>query len=377
MHDLCRTDKIPAQYRSRPSDDRLQCEAGRKFRDELLALNNIITGRGPNDPELQRAWRSAGNEPYSIRIGDRWYGYNQIEPFGMLTGAVADSFGIMKFAKDEDRGNVAASLTFGIGQAMLSKTYLTGVASMFEALNDPDRQGDRFADNLITSMTVPQGVAAFDRATDDFVRAHYGLLDQIEARFPMVSKGLPPARTLWGDPIAQRDAFLPLLSDTGFARFVSPVSDVPVHAEPIDKWIWDNRASFLHGDQNDLGIRKAPRVPSYEAGRSNSTQVQLSPEQYDRFQVLAGNGIKDPVTGLGAKDYLNDLVAGTNPNASDQDQWNKASAPQRTVMVQSLVNKYRGAAKQQLLHEYPDIGESVRAGWAQRGAALQGQGGQP
>jgi hypothetical protein len=42
--------------------------------------------RGPSDPQMNRAWRDAGNQPYSIRVGDTWYGYNKVDPLGMHLG---------------------------------------------------------------------------------------------------------------------------------------------------------------------------------------------------------------------------------------------------------------------------------------------------
>lgn len=341
-----------------------------------LALNGVITGRGPGDPQLQRAWRDAGNLPYSVKLNGTQYGYNQIEPVGLMAGAIADTFDIMKFAKEDGRGNLAASMAFGIGNSVLSKTYMQGTANFFDALMHPDSEGGYYADHLLQSFAVPSGVRGIAAGMDEWRRAHYGLIDGIEASLPQVSKGLPLARTLWGDPIPMTAGYLPFLSGGGLARAVSPVTmeaspENNPNVQPIDKWIWNNRGAFPQGASNKLGITKPGIVQNFPLGPHISTQVELSPEQLDRFQVLAGNGLKDPQTGLGARDYLNTLVQGNNPDSAMQQRWNEGSPGVKAIMVQAVVGRFRDSAKKSMLspdspyYDQQLLG-AVQAGWAER-----------
>ncbi|HEV2673376.1 MAG TPA: hypothetical protein VGV37_02475 [Aliidongia sp.] len=345
-----------------------------------MAAGGLLTGRGPSDPSLNRAWRAAGNQPYSVTIGGTPYSYNQVDPVGMTLGAVADSFDIMRFAHDQSRGDIASSLMFGLGNAMLSKTYLSGLSNFFDALQQPEKEGSNYVDRFASSLLVPGAVAAVGTATDPWLRAHYDLLQSIEARTPMMREGLPPLRSLWGDPIPAKDGFMPPLSGTGLARAVSPVSygQPADNAEPIDKWIWDNRSSFPHGDQGRIDLYKPGPVQSYEApgARGVAAQVTLSPPQLDRLQVLGGNGTQDPSTGLGAKGMLNALVTGTVPGGLTgaqaaqvrqmQAQWDKLSTAAQAQRVLAVADKFRGAAKQQLLREDPDLANTVQTQWGAR-----------
>src|SRR5690348_6162595 len=125
------------------------------------------------------------------------------------------------------------------------------------------------------------------------------------------------------------------MSGTGAARMLSPVPlGRDMATQPIDKWIYDNRMEFPHGASNQLGISPPGQVQSFTVSPNVSVQIQLEPEELDRLKVLAGNGLKDPRTGLGAKDFLNSLVEGKNPDTSTQDEWNDASAAERALMVQ-------------------------------------------
>jgi len=340
------------------------------------AMAGMVTGGGPRDPEMRRAWLAAGNQPYSIRIGDSSYQYNRIEPIGQILGSLADTVDIVKFAHAHDGEQAALSLAFGIGNSLLSKTYMTGLSDFLDALHSPATESKRYFESLATSFVVPQGVSGLEKATDPVMRAHYDLLDAIAAKIPgWGSNTLPPARTLWGDPVKWQDAFMPPLSDTGAARMISPVAVKDAStAEPIDKWIWDNRDAFPQSDDGRLGLSKPSRtVQSFSAGNGVSTQAQLTPQQLDQYQTLAGNELKDPTTGLGAKDTLNALVTGKHPNQRIQDQWDQATPEAQAMTVQKIVNTYRAKAKQQVLATNPDLANTVQSGWQARAAALTGQ----
>jgi hypothetical protein len=84
------------------------------------------------------------------------------------------------------------------------------------------------------------------------------------------------------------------------------------NAQPIDKWIWDNRGAFPDADNGRLGLSRPGQVQSFDVGPV-SAQVKLTDRQLDRLRELTGNELKDPSTGLGARDALNALVEGDYP----------------------------------------------------------------
>jgi hypothetical protein len=59
------------------------------------AMGGNITGTGPKDKDLQREKRATGWLPYSLKIGDTYYGYNRTDPFGMMIGMIADTTEIL------------------------------------------------------------------------------------------------------------------------------------------------------------------------------------------------------------------------------------------------------------------------------------------
>ena len=342
-----------------------------------LALNNTITGGGPRDPQLRQAWLAAGNQPYSIQFpGMRPVSFNMTEPFARMIGDIADTFNVMKFAREDGRENLAAALTLSVGHSLLAAPYLEGLSNLFDGMNDPQHNGDHVATSMLLPFMTPQGVAQAAHAIDPYMRSYRTLLEAEESRLPIVSERLPPDRSLWGDPIPQRDAYLPFMPTNNFVpRFISPwqLGPKPEDVQPIDKWIWDNRASFPRATSNQLGITKPGEFQSFEVGHGVSVQAHLDPTQLDRFKELAGNGLKNPGTGLGAKDLLNGLVSGASSDTGMQGAWDKASDAERALIVQRVVNRYRAAAKEKLLYEFPTLMEAVTEGAKARAAQLRPQ----
>lgn len=330
-----------------------------------------ITGRGPIDPQINRAWQAAGNKPYSINAGGTWYGYNRVEPIGMHMAALADTVDTVRYAHDEDAEQLAWSMAFGIGDAMLSKTYMQGLSDFLNALHDPQGEGKYYGDKLVASMALPQGGAAIAAATDPWLRQHYDLMGAISARTPGRSTSMPPVRDIWGQPVPHDKGFFPFDSGHTMADLLSPVSMAPADkAQPIDKWIWDNRDAFPDADNGKLGIFRPGQVQSFDRG-GVTAQLKLSDTQLDRLRALAGNEMKDPRTGLGARDALNALVTGNFPLPGQQGQWDKASPAARAMMVQTFWNSYRAAGKRQLLSESPDMQSALAEKFNSRVQALR------
>ena len=338
------------------------------------AMGGYFTGRGPSNPALNREWRAAGNQPYSLQLpGARPVGLNQIEPFGQVMSTAADTLNLMKFAKDTpDAEKLASSLAFGVGQALLSKTYFQNFAELLSAIEHPDEEGPGFVDRYIAGL-VPQGVQRIAEATDNWRRAHYHLMDSIEANLPEVRKGLPPAQTLWGDPVPAREAFAPFIPGKAAEVFSPlPMGPRPEDTEPIDKWLWENRDAFPHEAETQRGISAPGKTVTYSAGHGVDARFDLTPEELYRYRELAGNALKDPQTGMGAKDTLNAFVEGDHPSASQQDLWDRSSPSAKALIVRSVIDKFRRGAKEQLVREFPEVAAAIQAGIASSADRMRG-----
>lgn len=340
--------------------DLAQAQAGLGTAVSMLGMTlwagSKLTGAGPSAPDERAAWLRAGNKPYHLQIGGVSTPYNHIEPLATTLGVLADTGDLMRYAHEDDNSQLAVSLGLGIGHAMLDKTYMSTISQLMEAMDAPDQKGQRFAQSFLSGLAVPGEVSMVQRVIDPWLRSHNDLMSSIKARTPGFSSDLPPVRNLWGDPINRENDWIPAISQgvktgAGFGP--------DENAEPIDQWIWKNRANFPDGDQGRLGLTTPPRTLSFDVGQGDPVHIPLSLPQIDKLRTLAGNGAKDPSTGLGAKDALNALVQGKSPNEALQSQFNSATPQRQALMVLNQWSKYRAGAKAQLLHEDAGLRDQI------------------
>ena len=121
-----------------------------------LALNNImdgtITGGGPSDPDLNKIWRQAGNQPYSIKTpSGNWVSYNRLDPmfmpFVFLTTIHENANVFIEDPSDYQDRVTAGVLAFA--KAATDRTYLQGLDAVFKTFaNISTGNTDRAMDPL-------------------------------------------------------------------------------------------------------------------------------------------------------------------------------------------------------------------------------------
>jgi hypothetical protein len=308
-------------------------------------MSGQITGRGPVDPGQREALAREGWQPYSIKVGDRWFSYNGISPIGDMLGMSADIAETAHFANEQmvdgkDMEKVTLAAIAAVGGNVMNKSYLSGFASVVDALHDPNGGGAAAWARQLAGSVVPSGAFVVTRAMDPNVHAVNSMLDAIRARVPGLSKDLPVRHDLWGEP---------LTIDSGYGRafdVLSPISTRKPTSEPIDKELIRLQSS----------IRMPPSNTSF-----NGAQVDLKqfPEAYERYVELAGNKLKNPAWGLGAKDLLNAIVTGRHPLSAVYRLRSDGPDGGKDIYIQSVVNQYRDLARTELLKEYPDLARQV------------------
>lgn len=279
-----------------------------------LASEGHITGGGPSDPRERAALYQTGWQPYSVKVGDQWVSYGRLEPLGMLVGVAADYAEIRAAMSDEEADKVAAMITGAISKNLVSKTWLSGLSDLLQAIEDPDRYGERYVQRQVGTV-IPTGVAQVARTADPVLRDVRTMLDAIKARVPGQRETLFPRRDLWGEPIRYGGSVGPDL--------LSPV--------------------YVSKDAKDPAAKEIVRLdirPSRLARRING--VELTPEQYDRYQVLAGQA---------SKTILHRLVR--SPKYARLPDFMKAN------LIGNLLNRTRAMARQRMLTEYPEIARAA------------------
>ena len=167
-----------------------------------FVTEGLVTGGGPDDwQEKQRLYEAEDWQPYSIKIGGKYYQYGRIEPLGMMIGLTASFVETMDRATEQEQKKVAEAIVKAFSDNLLSKTWAWGLTTAMEAI----RSGridkiDRWLSSYPLTA-VPNLSAQIARAKDPHFREVQTLMDRYKARVPgkLGSESLyPPTHRLWG-----------------------------------------------------------------------------------------------------------------------------------------------------------------------------------
>lgn len=315
------------------------------------AMSGNITGKGPTRPEERQNWIRQGNQEYSIRVGDKWYSYSRLDPVGMTIGMAADIAASVVNADQtiaEGSGSYNAieeafySSMFAVAKNVTSKTYMSGVAKIFDAISNPDMHGEGYFQSIAASF-VPAVAGVATRQVDPFMRTAQTTIEAMQRKSPFHSSDLPLYRDLWGRPVDYRSGGGMLVD------IFNPVYTRKYAPEPIDTEL--ERLGFF---------------PSMPEKRVNFGGVVVDleeyPHAYSRYVELAGNDLKLPqYNNLGAKDALNAIVTGEHPLTARYRIYSDGRDGGKADLITEILGHYKEAARAQLLEEFDSLRAEVES----------------
>lgn len=276
----------------------------------MMAAEGQVTGGGPTDPREKAMLRATGWQPYSVLIGDMYYSYQWLDPFSTIFGSVADMYETYQAQMSEDESVKIGSMVLGsISQNILSKLSLRGVSDLIQAVTDPDRYGERYIQNLISSF-VPTASAQVARTVDPVQREVRSTLDAIKARVPGLRQELLPRRDVWGEPIVSQGSAGP--------NMISPIYETRMNTDPVNQ-----------------ALLKLNIYPSKLQRKIRG--VELTDKQYDDFQRIAGRM---------AKIRLDALVTPGFTKIPEQSQ---------AEVINKIISSSRETARSTILMQNPDL----------------------
>jgi hypothetical protein len=286
-----------------------------------LVLSGSITGAGPTDPKMRNIMRATGWQPYSIKIGDKYYAYNRLDPVGALLGLSADVTEIIGQTTEAEASQLATAAALSVAQNMASKTYMSGVTDFFDAFfgasTDPEAKNyklDRYLQRMASSA-VPSFVANIERNLSPEMSATYGYIDRIKSRLPGYSDDLPPRRNIFGEPIVLEGGIGP---DIMSPIYTSTAKDDPIADEMV---------------RQQVAVGMPRRVIE---------NVELDAQQYDRY-ILLYSGIEAQVS---LRDQLRTTMNSQSyKNASDGSEGGKA------IFIKGIFDEYKLQAQAKMLQE--------------------------
>lgn len=315
-----------------------------------MASNGRISGDGPDDPGEKANLLRQGWQPNSVFIGGKWYSYNRLDPLGMTIGFAANMaelvrrYDIEPEEVDEIEEQFAAGVAL-VSSVVINKTYMQGVSRAIEAMSQADDRQDKvmaFVNQLAASV-VPAGANAIATGMDPNPPDINSAADAIMARIPELRSRLTKKRDLWGAEIAV---------DPGFGMFspvvnaISPIAVSEARDSPIDAEM----------ERLDMNINRIGKKVDFNGVAMN---LRDYPKIYEQYVKLAGNELKHPAWGKGAKDLLDAIVEGRH-ELSDvykmQADTRKPDEGGKAKFIANIITDFRKLARAAILAD-PDNAE--------------------
>ena len=315
-----------------------------------------ISGMGPKNRDESKALRASGWQPYSIRIGDKWFSYRRMDPISTTLGILADMAEAPKY-HDLDDPEVNGLMTVGMTAFMnniTNQSFVEGIKNLFDVASDPSTFGTRFVGSLAGGF-VPNIVNHTQNLGEDkMLRETRSWFDHVLARVPSQSSKLPPRRNFMGEAQMIENG-APMLGA------VNPFYFSNVSKNPEDVEI----SRLLHGFQ----------MPNSKIGGASALdlknmQTPQGQDAYDRYLELSST---TKVGGKTLREQLRGLVE--NPNYKLLPEESIASdtglRSPRVNEINKILRFYRLSARMQLMKEMPELQQMIASNDQKKQTYLQ------
>ncbi len=295
-----------------------------------------LTGGGPKDPERRNLMKANGWQPYSIQVGDTYYSYRRLDPFASFLGTVADLNEAMAEADPKDRKTiegVLGALVFSTARNVTNKSYLTGLSRISNVLSNPERFGQNYLEQTISSFVpfssaTSQTLGASEhekeiRSVIDAIRAKYGLDGQGTGLF---AGQVEDRRNIFGEKIDR-------------AKTIGPVMYTTVKDDEVMQ------------ELNILGHGFSPPKTVYQGVDTTAYRNNQGQTFYDRWQENHG---QVRVEGRTLKQAIKKLIKTRAYQQLPIEDFEGNRSP-RIDAIDKIKRKYRTKAWEQTLSEFPEV----------------------
>ncbi|MEO1174832.1 MAG: hypothetical protein AAFX94_22675, partial [Myxococcota bacterium] len=288
--------------------------------------------------------------PYSVRVGDRWFQYNRLEPLGMLMGLSADIAEAIQNWDGEDlnHGEAIAEMSTValtvVTTNITDKTWFAGVSDLVQAIDDSKRYMKRWGQTLGTNVVLPYNSLLRRVAADhdENARLAWTFMDQLKVKIPGLRNTLAVRRDYLGNEVKQTDYVGP--------AWISPFVLGVENKDPVYSELARLEFDYRMPDRDIFNIGE-----------------KADAETYSEFLRLRG---QSPQGGLTMQQALKQLFD------SDAYRFDLTDLG-RIEAVQRLVGRYTRAARIELLESRPNLQREVQRNRREAKEALLSRSGSP
>lgn len=308
-----------------------------------------VTGSKPQDPRLNSVWLKNGMQEYSVRLDGEWYQYSRMDPAGQMLGMAADTVHMLGMMGEQDASAFGTALVAAIGNNVVNKNYMRSIAESMEVFTSFDvEMWKRWLQNKGSSFVLPNILAQVAYEQDNNLKEAREFGDRIASKNPFIQGEVAYKRDIAGEKIPVE------------YLFSTHIKTKDAKPDPVADELWRLQFPFSKPSKNMNG-------------------VELDPFQYDRYQALAGHGLKMPSNSL----YFGPMVKTpegqfeqVEVDLSGKGMWEALGAlinargykyatddidppGQKAAMIKEIQMKYRQASQARLLSEYPELKSQV------------------
>jgi hypothetical protein len=171
-----------------------------------MARKGTLTGSYPTNPGERARWQAEGKEPYSFFHDGQWHSLTGMAPLGLAPLIGADIAQASLHAEQNgaplDAGSKVGVGGAAMGKVLTEQSFLQGMSTITDMLNDPERKGPSALAGLATEA-VPTVAKQIMHGVDPTVRQPSSLLQRIEANVPGLEQRVPAKLDQLGKPMTR------------------------------------------------------------------------------------------------------------------------------------------------------------------------------
>ena len=345
-----------------------------------LVEDGRITGAVPKDKKERDQFYAEGKLPYSIKIGDKWWQYNRVDPLSTVIGLTAD---IVKSDGDADE-------MFNIVANNLSdKTYTKGMGDLLKLMDGENWERQGILQSQFVGAFIPGLSGGVARSVDPVIRETKGekkilnipftkgLKEKVTSQIPGASKTLPAKRDIVGQEIdRQKD------KKTWLGKFVNQfLNPIKTSKETTNKTINELKdlehtlsapsdSMTVHGKEYKMNTKEYEKYSAEIGARLNKEVTELiATPKYQKMgsedKIDAIDKVRKDIT----KDVKDDFVQGNKEKIADPyyeltKTMQKSTPQQRQNIMESMSEseqkKYTAYLKKEQTQKFEDRYETMQ-----------------
>jgi len=303
-----------------------------------FAKEGFITGGGPVDPALRKAWLAV-HQPYSIKTSTGWVPYLGAAPATMPIALVADIAQIADQLDSNSLEQLSMAAAFSFMRNVANRTSWRTMSELVDVAQGR-MEGERWtrrntvalAGPALAFLTGGSIVSSTEAITDPVMRDARTLYEQYAKRVPGYSENVSPLRDGYGDPIIP-----PTAIGTPWFGYMHPLVPKlrPHETDPV-KLEGARVQATLPSFPDFVGMPPRDDLDiSNPLPGSTNVGVGITSAQRDRWQQLYRNVIRHPDEGLAA--LINSEEYKSWPLARQRAEFNAAVADAKALARENLL----------------------------------------